>query len=95
MYETFRQWVLSGLRQWVAWIDPPPPPPPVTPVVTLTVKRDDLLMRAIELVIAAEKIWVGGEARRHQVLARLMKEFPGQSKRSLALAIEAAVSEKV
>ena len=53
-----------------------------------------LLSRARELTKLAEETHVGsgfGEARRHQVYARLIKEFPSWSRRAISLVIEAAL----
>lgn len=47
---------------------------------------------AVELVRSYEVLEeYSGEAKRHQVLARLIKKFPNAEKRDLALAIEYAV----
>lgn len=47
---------------------------------------------AVELVRAFEVLDEhSGEAKRHQVLARLIKKFPAAEKRDLALAIEYAI----
>ncbi len=62
-------------------------------VKTLTVPVDDLFVRAGELT----KLWDAklgsgfGEAKRHQVLAQLQKEFPTKSHREFALVIEAVL----
>jgi hypothetical protein len=42
-------------------------------------------------VLEAETLEAGGEFKRHTVLARLIKEFPSEKVRDLALAIEFAV----
>ena len=47
--------------------------------------------RAGELAEDADTTLSGGEAKRHQVYAKLIKDFPIVSKRELALAIELAL----
>jgi hypothetical protein len=49
-----------------------------------------LLARAQELVRDCEARPESGEWKRHQVYARLIKEFPHTSRTSLAMAIEVA-----
>lgn len=49
-------------------------------------------LRARELVTEADTVAdVSGEWKRHQVYAKLLKEFPGNRKRDLGLAIENAL----
>ena len=54
---------------------------------------DDILRRAKVLTELYERQYGQGfgEAKRHQVYARLMKEFPTIRKRTLAVAIERAL----
>ena len=47
--------------------------------------------RAGELTRDADTTLSGGEAKRHAVYARLIKDFPAVNKRELALAIELAL----
>lgn len=87
-----RNWLLR-LGEWlVARYAPPVDAPPPQPYIVLTVPRDALYELAQGLTAQQECI-VGrsGEAKRHQVLASLMKAYPGVSMRTLALAIEAAL----
>lgn len=67
------------LRRLADWCDPPR----VHPVVSI----------ARLLCDEQERYWPerSGEAKRHQVYAALMKRFPGESKRVIARAIEAAL----
>jgi hypothetical protein len=51
----------------------------------------ELDRRIEDLVLEAETLEAGGEFKRHTVLARLIKEFPSEKVRDLALAIEFAV----
>ena len=67
---------LAGLRSRMA----------TTATVTAPV-----LARATELARDADTTLTGGEAKRHQVYARLIKDFPITPKRELALAIELAL----
>ena len=90
MYAWLRLHLLAFLRGWVQWIDPPAPLAPITAILR-TIPQDALFYRAVTLVIEAETTWVSGEARRHQVFARLLKEFPQATKRDVAWAIEAAL----
>ena len=76
------------LQRLATWIDVP------RSVVTLVVPKDALYYRAVVLVADQEAMRSGsgmGESKRHQVLARLIKEFPTRSKRDVARAIEAAL----
>lgn len=51
------------------------------------------LARARALVAAADALKdASGEYKRHQVYARLLKEFPRESKRAISRAIEEALS---
>ena len=50
-----------------------------------------VLERATQLTQDADTSLTGGEAKRHQVYARLIKDFPMTPKRELALAIELAL----
>ena len=51
-----------------------------------------LTQRARVLCTIWDKPDLSGEYKRHQVLASLIKEFPGISHKTLALAIELALS---
>ena len=51
------------------------------------------LERAAVLVAAIDRVEQGGEWKRHQVYARLIKEFPQISRKDLGLAIEIAVQK--
>ena len=74
-----RIWLALKLRQLAAWLDPPSGP---------------LAIRTRVLIHEAEqRLGAGfGEAKRHQVYAQLIKEFPALSKRHLSLAIEHALT---
>jgi hypothetical protein len=50
-----------------------------------------VLDRAAVLIGEADTTLSGGEAKRHQVYARLIKDFPATPKRELGLAIELAL----
>lgn len=78
-----RLWLVEWLYRIAAWIDIPSPeaPPP-----------DGLFQRAVVLVRDADKLDGSGEAKRHQVYARLIKEFPARSKRDISLSIEAGLT---
>ena len=62
--------------------------------VSLLFPRGALLARAIQLINEVELVHNGGEARRHQVYAALIKQFPSDTKPSIALAIELAIQER-
>ena len=49
--------------------------------------------RAEALVRGIDRLEMSGEYKRHQVYAKLIKEFPGVPKRTLGLAIEVAVAK--
>lgn len=81
-----RNTLIRWLLQIVQWLDPS--------VALIAISRDALYVRAGELVKAEDHrkgIDPSGEQRRHQVYARLRKEFPAASWRAISLAIEAAV----
>jgi hypothetical protein len=54
---------------------------------------DATLERVKALVASYADQSMSGEAKRHQVYARLLKEYPAASKRDLGLAIEVALIE--
>ena len=54
----------------------------------------ELRRRTLELVHAQDAHQAAtGEYKRHQVFARLIKEFPGEKHRTLGLQIELALQE--
>lgn len=55
----------------------------------------EVLDRARVLTQDADTTLSGGEAKRHAVYARLIKDFPATAKRELALAIELALFHTV
>lgn len=57
------------------------------------VRLDPIVWRALALVNEQDARWPerSGEAKRHQVYALLLKEFPDTSKRSVSRAIEDAL----
>ena len=74
---------LTRVAEVTAALVPPPPPP---------IPADALGARAWELVREQDTVPDrSGESKRHQVYARLIKEFPDVPKRVLARAIEDAV----
>ena len=54
---------------------------------------DELLAEAKKLCSALKDWDASGEAKRHQVYAKLIKQFPQEKKQNLALAIELAVRD--
>lgn len=60
-------------------------------LATSAVVPPEIFARARALTNDAETTLTGGEAKRHAVYARIIKEFPATSKRELALAIELAL----
>lgn len=88
-----RRWLVAvGL--WLAhlggWTEPVPPDcthlhlPEIAP---------DVWAKTQALVREYAPTGMGGEAKRHQVYARLIKEFPTASRSDLGLVIEYAVRE--
>lgn len=73
--------IASWLRRLANWIDPAP------------VAGTALSQMAAVLVRQADDTHghASGEHRRHQVYARLLKEFPAAPKRNVSQAIETAV----
>lgn len=66
----------------------------VDPVdIVLHVKRDELYLHALDLVAQHEVHNQEGEWKRHQVFARLVKDFPLKNKNEIGLVIEAANQE--
>lgn len=59
--------------------------------VTVYIPKDALYQRAVILCALQEPAETAGEAKRRQVYARLLKEFPTRPKRAVAKAIEAAL----
>ena len=80
---------LRALAEWLS----PTPPPVVPDVVRLEVARDACYDRAVILVREMGSRQATGEYKRHQVYARLMKEYPDLPHRQIAVRIEAAVRE--
>lgn len=72
---------LAALGGWAPTISPP------------TLVNAEVLERA-KVLTSTQPAAMGGEAKRHAVYARLIKDFPQHSKRELALAIELALSPK-
>lgn len=60
-------------------------------MATAATVSQPVLDRAGVLTRDADTTLSGGEAKRHQVYARLIKDFPAVDKRELALAIELAL----
>jgi hypothetical protein len=60
-------------------------------MATVATVSQPVLDRATHLIGDAETHSMGGEAKRHAVYARLIKDFPTVNKRELALAIELAL----
>lgn len=56
---------------------------------------EEILRHAHKLVFSINGDPASGEAKRHQVFAKMIKEFPGVRKRVLGLAIEMAMDERV
>lgn len=67
--------------------------PPTNPNTTWTIPHDALYDRACELVTIVDTTFTSGygEAKRHQVYSRLIKEFPSIPKRIISRTIEAAI----
>ena len=100
MYVWLRLKLLAFLVAWAEWIEPPLPTvetlqvveePQVESGVVIRVPEGPILTRAIELVLAHMNEPMTGEAKRHAVYARLIKDFPSTLKRELAQSIEAAL----
>lgn len=78
-----RRWLAQGLRRVADWLDPAP-------------DRGPLVTRARVLCDLEDAIRGPGfgEAKRHQVYARLLKDFPEVPKRAIARAIEDALDAR-
>lgn len=79
--------LIQGLRWLLARLEPARGP------LTKLGVLDPVLARAVALTREQESRWPerSGEAKRHQVYALLLKEFPDTSKRSVSRAIEDAL----
>ena len=75
--------VMTGLRDEISTL--------YARTATAATVSTPVLTRAATLIRDADTTLSGGEAKRHTVYARLIKDFPGTSKRELALAIELAL----
>ena len=75
------------LRRLADWLDPP------VPVVVRPVEPSVVQLRAQALTEEQDARWPerSGEAKRHQVYSRLLKDFPETPRRILARAIEDAL----
>ena len=82
----FSKWLAVKLRSIAAWLDPPIEQFPVP-----TPEPSAFDLRVSELVRWGASLDGGGEYRRHQVYARLIKEFPDTPKRLIAFSIEKAL----
>ena len=77
---------LHRLAEWLS-STPPPAPPELLP-------EDPALWRVRALVKEQETMdGPSGEYKRHQVYAKLLKEFPERRRRDLAYLIEVAIQE--
>lgn len=61
----------------------------------IDVDPSDLRGRTVQLVQEAELLDASGEYKRHQVYARLIKEFPLAAKREIAFCIEETVRDYI
>ena len=61
-------------------------------MASTTTIEPDVFARVTELTRSADTTLQGGEAKRHAVYARLIKDFPMTPKRELGLAIEPALA---
>jgi len=77
--------IAQWLRRLADYLDPP--------VITPQPDRSPLLARVRALIEWAEPMHIDGEARCHQVYARLLKEYPSARKRDLRYAIEQVLQE--
>ena len=89
--------LLVRVGLWLArkggWTEPVPPPPSAIPKLPLACEAaEPYRQRAQELILLEEPRDASGESKRHQVYARLMKDYPEASRKHLALAIELAVN---
>lgn len=76
-------WLVALLTAIVDRLDPPKPAEPVV--------ESPLAARVRALVAEHAALEASGEYKRHQVYARLLKEFPNEQGRDLGLLIELAV----
>lgn len=72
--------LITWLRWLLDWLDPPP--------------NADLQMLTVQWMAHYDDLDASGEAKRHQVLARLMKAYPDARTRDLAWAIEQAMQRR-
>lgn len=74
----FKVWLATWARRFAEWLSPTPTP-----------KVVEVSDRVLELISRFKDTPVSGESKRHQVLARLLKD--GMSESDAALAIELAI----
>lgn len=80
-----RERLIRLLRRVLAWLEGQVPP----------VLADDVRLSLAVLMAAQDAIeGRSGEAKRHQVLAKLLKQHPAMSESDAALAIELLVQER-
>ena len=72
------------LHRLAEWLSPTPPPEPIP---------DDPALPRVRVLVRQQETAGGpsGEYKRHQVYAKLLKEFPTRRKRELANLIEMAM----
>lgn len=81
-----KAWCAQQLRRLADWLDPPPP---------VRTSLSPLEFRAVALTQWQDGHWPDrdGEAKRHQVYAQLVKEWPDTSRREISRAIETALKQ--
>jgi hypothetical protein len=82
--------IVLGLQCALAWSLWPETPP----VVAESAPASAIEAAADRLMADAERFVMGGEAKRHQVYAALIKQFPTTAKRDLAYAIERVMQQR-
>ena len=100
MWIEWRQWVSAWLHRVAdrIWIEDPVVVEPAPPMAGICVPVDfPALLRARFLVVQNESARpeASGEAKRHDVYARLIKDFPDVSKHVLANVIQIALEGRV
>lgn len=89
MKKKFVGWIVRKVKRWLAWVDQ-------ADYIKLQIPKDETFERTLQFVRKAELLKdVSGEYKRHQVYAKLRKEFLEKSGNELGLLIEAVIMENL
>lgn len=84
------QWLIRLCLRFACWLGWTPP----APVAATPLLAEEVADAARTAVLAADALQAGGEYKRHQVYAHLVKRFPHLPHWELAFAIEWVIRER-